>query len=248
MDNFIPLESIRIANPCSADWDKMHGDDRARFCSSCEKHVYNLSDMTRRDAENLVNEKEGRLCVQFYQRADGTMLTDNCPIPLRPARNGARWMWRSIGAGVAAVAALFSGFAMRDAAARARIKTGQTKHVRTAGRPTMKGRPATRTMGRPAKKTTKKSTKNQVPPPIALTGIVAPPQKTPPKTQPAKPREIPVHRPNSAPIRGEAAPTRIAPVRTMGAPAVPQPTPTPKPKSAQSVRGEMMLGDIGPSQ
>jgi hypothetical protein len=34
--------------------------------------------MTRAEAEALVAEKEGRLCVRFYRRPDGTMLTRNC--------------------------------------------------------------------------------------------------------------------------------------------------------------------------
>jgi hypothetical protein len=57
----------------------MHGDDRVRFCSRCSLHVYNLSALTRDAAEALVNEKEGRLCTRFYRRADGAVLTADCP-------------------------------------------------------------------------------------------------------------------------------------------------------------------------
>lgn len=77
-----PLE-IRVASPCSASWDAMDGDDRARFCVHCTKNVYDLSAMSRAEAEALVRGKEGRLCVRFYRRADGTVLTDNCPVGLR---------------------------------------------------------------------------------------------------------------------------------------------------------------------
>ena len=80
--NFIPLEAIRVAAPCSADWNAMHGDDRARFCGSCQKNVYNLSALTRAEAEALILEKEGHVCVRFYQRADGTVLTQECPVGL----------------------------------------------------------------------------------------------------------------------------------------------------------------------
>ena len=31
-------------------------------------------------------EKEGRLCVRFYTRADGTVLTQDCPVGLRAVR------------------------------------------------------------------------------------------------------------------------------------------------------------------
>ena len=78
-----PLLNIRIATPCHARWDQMEGDARARFCGQCRKHVYNLSAMTTTAAAELVREKEGKLCVRFYQRADGTMLHgDECPVGL----------------------------------------------------------------------------------------------------------------------------------------------------------------------
>ncbi len=82
----IPLEQIQVAAPCPANWDEMAGTDQVRFCSGCRKNVYNLSEMTRDEAEALVWEKEGRLCVRFYTRADGTMLTQDCPVGLRALR------------------------------------------------------------------------------------------------------------------------------------------------------------------
>src|SRR6266542_653475 len=101
----IALENIRIASPCSADWDDMHGDERVRFCGRCEKNVYNLSSMSRSDAESLVNEKEGRLCVRFFQRADGTMLTADCPVGAERLRLRQR-VWASISSAAASAALL----------------------------------------------------------------------------------------------------------------------------------------------
>ena len=75
-----PLNNIKIASPCSADWNEMIGDERSRFCGDCNLNVYNLSGMTEREAENLLINSEGRLCVRFYRRADGTVLTKDCPI------------------------------------------------------------------------------------------------------------------------------------------------------------------------
>jgi hypothetical protein len=89
---FIPLEEVRVASPCRADWDKMQGDNRVRFCQTCAKNVYNLSEMSRSEAENLIAAKEGNLCVRFYQRADGTILTDNCPVGLRIVRRPFQWL------------------------------------------------------------------------------------------------------------------------------------------------------------
>jgi hypothetical protein len=77
------LSRVRVAAPCQAEWDEMRGDERVRFCHLCSLNVYNLSAMTRREAERLVTRNEGRLCVRFYRRADGTMLTQSCPVGLR---------------------------------------------------------------------------------------------------------------------------------------------------------------------
>lgn len=111
MNNFIPLEDVRVATPCRADWDKMQGDDRARFCGSCTKHVYNLSDMTRADAERLIAEKEGHLCVRFYQRADGTMLTKDCPVGITQRRRPFWALTGGFAALMASAVAVFGGSA-----------------------------------------------------------------------------------------------------------------------------------------
>lgn len=81
MDKFTnPLKNIEIASPCSADWDAMVGSEQKRFCCACNLNVYNLSGMSRAEAENLLTNSEARLCVRFYKRADGTVLTKNCPV------------------------------------------------------------------------------------------------------------------------------------------------------------------------
>ncbi|NOT48667.1 MAG: hypothetical protein HOP17_13075 [Acidobacteria bacterium] len=75
-----PLNSVKIASPCSANWDEMFGNERKRFCGECKLNVYNLSGMTKYDAENLLTVSEGRLCVRYFQRSDGTILTADCPV------------------------------------------------------------------------------------------------------------------------------------------------------------------------
>ena len=74
----VSLEVIDIARPCPADWDEMRGDDAVRFCKHCSLNVYNLSTMTREAAERLVAQREGKLCVRFYRRLDGTVITRDC--------------------------------------------------------------------------------------------------------------------------------------------------------------------------
>ncbi|MCE9555358.1 MAG: hypothetical protein K8T91_18570 [Planctomycetes bacterium] len=82
----ILLDAIDVASPCTAEWDAMDGSDTVRFCGECRKNVYNLSSMTRPEAEQVVREHEGRLCVRFYRRHDGTLLTRDCPVGLRAIR------------------------------------------------------------------------------------------------------------------------------------------------------------------
>jgi len=96
------LENLRIASPCTASWDKMTGDDRVRFCGDCRKNVYNLSSMTRDQAENLLRENEGGLCVRFYQRKDGTVMTTDCPVGVRKRRRRRIAIAAGVGAALAA--------------------------------------------------------------------------------------------------------------------------------------------------
>jgi len=74
------LDQIRIASPCPVKWSDMKGDDTKRFCRHCKLHVFNLTNMTRADAEALVAGAEGRLCTMFWRRADGTVITRDCPV------------------------------------------------------------------------------------------------------------------------------------------------------------------------
>lgn len=80
------LDRLEIASPCSASWDDMRGDEKSRYCLKCEKNVYNLSAMSREEAELTILAKEGDLCVRLYQRADGTVLTQDCPVGVRRRR------------------------------------------------------------------------------------------------------------------------------------------------------------------
>jgi hypothetical protein len=75
------LDQTKVASPCSASWERMTGDDRVRFCGECSKNVYNLSAMTREEAEALINaNRAGELCIRLYTRQDGTVLTADCPV------------------------------------------------------------------------------------------------------------------------------------------------------------------------
>ena len=75
-----PLDKIKIASPCGANWDEMYGSERKRFCAECKLNVYNISEMTKDEAENFILRSEGRLCLRIYQRRDGTVITRDCPV------------------------------------------------------------------------------------------------------------------------------------------------------------------------
>lgn len=91
MQTSIPLlQSVRVASPCEASWEGMEAIDgeRVKFCLHCAKNVYNLSEMTQGEAEGLLRKHEGKLCVRYYQRRDGTVLTRDCPIGAQAVRMG----------------------------------------------------------------------------------------------------------------------------------------------------------------
>ncbi|HEY8561173.1 MAG TPA: hypothetical protein VIL74_12430 [Pyrinomonadaceae bacterium] len=85
-----PLNNLKVASPCSQDWNAMVGDGRKRYCGECKLNVYNLSGMSRAEAESLIVSAEGRLCVRFYRRADGSVLTEDCPVGWARAKQRAR--------------------------------------------------------------------------------------------------------------------------------------------------------------
>lgn len=91
---------LEVASPCRESWDRMHGDARSRHCSRCSLNVYNLSAMSRAEAEALIREKEGRLCVRFFQRKDGTVMTRDCPVGQRERRIR-RFSWAAVAAALA---------------------------------------------------------------------------------------------------------------------------------------------------
>ncbi len=64
------LDNLALAYPCPIKWEAMDGEERARICSQCSQHVYNISDMTTIEAEN-------------------------CPKVLRPIRNFATCLNRA---------------------------------------------------------------------------------------------------------------------------------------------------------
>jgi hypothetical protein len=93
----------------------MHGNERVRFCGECRLNVYNLSEMTREQAEELVQKNEGRLCVRFYRRPDGMVLTQPCSVAVRALKVGQRWFHAAVITLMAAVSWCHAYFYMKSA-------------------------------------------------------------------------------------------------------------------------------------
>jgi hypothetical protein len=131
----------------------MDGDERVRYCADCALHVYNLSAMTAPEAEELVVHKEGHLCVRFYQREDGTMMTRDCPRGLIALRRAARRTPLIIGAFVAAMFLLLFGLV---AGAVGLSDGSSTQSPFKVINGWLGGSPGTPTMGEPAPLTSDK--------------------------------------------------------------------------------------------
>ncbi|HEY0076989.1 MAG TPA: hypothetical protein VGB77_23085 [Abditibacteriaceae bacterium] len=223
-----PLENLHIASPCHASWEAMSGDDKARFCKSCQKNVFNISLMSRQEAEALIQSREGNednLCVRYALREDGTVITNDCPVGLEKAKLTALRPWRFFMAGIAGiVAALCGAFGISTSLAQPPIdapprtqKTapqvmGDIAPVATTHRPNQapavlmgempahptKSKQAPVLMGRPAM-----PIKQPVNPPI-LQGGMAPPQ-----TPAQAPTSAQCENPKAVPSASHSRPTTI---------------------------------------
>jgi hypothetical protein len=65
--------------PVTSDNDEMPGDERVRSCAACSRLVYNIAAMTSDEAASLMAGREDRLCARLFRRADGTVITADCP-------------------------------------------------------------------------------------------------------------------------------------------------------------------------
>jgi hypothetical protein len=69
----------------------MTGDARVRYCAGCQKHVYDLSAMTQSEAERLVCDAAGQLCVRFSRAPDGRVQTLDYQPPAGRRRGWRFW-------------------------------------------------------------------------------------------------------------------------------------------------------------
>jgi TonB family protein len=104
------LSQAFIETPCESSWDKMTGNDSVRFCGQCSLNVYNIANLTDKEAEAVFakGREQGRVCARLYRRPDGTIMTDNCPRSLRKIRDASRWLKTKIVAAFALAISLFT--------------------------------------------------------------------------------------------------------------------------------------------
>ena len=103
----INLDVIQVRKPCPADWDAMAGDDRVRFCGTCQRHVHNLSAMTRADATDLVALRGDSVCVRFARAAEGGTVQT---LDYRPVVVGKGRRWRVVAVAASVLAAAGGGW------------------------------------------------------------------------------------------------------------------------------------------
>jgi len=119
-----PLGRLRIAEPCRADWEGMAGDERVRHCTLCSLNVYNFAEMTGDEVRALILRTEGRVCARLYRRADGTVITRDCPTGMRAMRRRASRVAAALVAALCSLPAFAFG---ARACEKPRLKTHGSK-------------------------------------------------------------------------------------------------------------------------
>ncbi len=92
---------IRIAKPCNQSWTAMKGDERVRFCGACKTNVFNISEMTRDEVEELIRKTNGVFCARLYRRTDSRVMTKDCPKGVAAYKRKRAFVLASAGAAMA---------------------------------------------------------------------------------------------------------------------------------------------------
>ena len=79
------LDRLQVTSPCSAEWERMSGDEQQRYCDECQRVVYDFSKMTRRQIEAIVATSRNRLCARLTREEDGSLLMLETPPVIHPA-------------------------------------------------------------------------------------------------------------------------------------------------------------------
>lgn len=82
-------KQLHIEEPCHQDWAQMRGDERRRFCEQCDKHVHNLSAMTKAQAQALLA-RDPELCVIYQYDEHEELVFEPEPTRVQLQLQGAR--------------------------------------------------------------------------------------------------------------------------------------------------------------
>ena len=69
------LNRLVIASPCQESWQTMSDGESTRFCSRCQKRVYDLAALEAREIEALIQATQGRLCARITRDRSGRIVT-----------------------------------------------------------------------------------------------------------------------------------------------------------------------------
>ncbi len=79
------FDAVKVSSACSSSWDAMSGTSEKKFCSECNKHVYDFSQLSRREADAIMEASRGNLCARITRTEDGRILSKD-PIPVLPVK------------------------------------------------------------------------------------------------------------------------------------------------------------------
>jgi hypothetical protein len=155
-----------LEKPCDSPWESMVGGGKVRHCTSCDRDVYSLSDMSELEAElRLLNAGDAVPCIRYARDRDG-LVAHLAPPPRR----------RFYVAGTSARALVVaSALVARDAVAQGKAKADEP--VQCVMLNALEPSPAA-SAGAPAKGAPAAPAPAPAPPPppIPLAGAPPPPQ------------------------------------------------------------------------
>lgn len=82
------LDQLRISESCAESWDGMVGGDGCRFCSRCQREVFDFAQLTQRQIEARLEASRGRICARLT-RAGGKLRTLPAFLPAPASRRPA---------------------------------------------------------------------------------------------------------------------------------------------------------------
>ncbi len=110
------MKRAYVAAPCPVKWEDMKGDEKRRLCAQCDCYVLKATQMTDEEVTEAITRAASgqRVCMQFYKRADGTILTKNCPVGVAAMRERAGRFVRWVASAVAVLLSSALGAACAD--------------------------------------------------------------------------------------------------------------------------------------